>query len=98
MTDRDLGHVDYELLGEAARLFDLSRMNADDLVHVIIEANVYETSFRALAAKQLFELWENSSGGITLDHIVYVCGRAPEPYRTKANDIIRSKLEATTSW
>jgi len=63
--------------------------HADDLVHLLVEDH-FPSEAKDLVAARLMNMWKDRSGGITLDHLVYIGDHADEPYKSEANEIIRN--------
>lgn len=89
-SDLDLTEEELELF-EAGDLVKKTS-NADDLVQLVVEDRCHWAT-RLDAAEKLIRLWEDGrQGGITLDHLSYVGDHADEPYKSRANRIIRDNI------
>ncbi len=88
---------DFDLTGDDLKAFEAQDLvtktnNADDLAHLVVEDEHHPVA-RTAAAEKLLKMWEEGrQGGITLDHLAYIGDRADEPYKSKANRIIRDNL------
>lgn len=64
-----------------------------DLAYLVVEKQHYHSVTRQRAAEKLLKMWEDGrQNGITLDHLAYVGDHADEPYKSKANEIIRTHI------
>lgn len=89
-SDLDLTEDDLKVF-EAEELVKVTN-NADDLVHIVAEKEHHHIA-RSAAAEKLLKMWEDGrKGGITLDHLIHVGDYAQEPYKSKANQLIRDNL------
>jgi len=83
--EEDSDVIDAQMLVE-------SENTADRLAHMVVEDDFHPCA-KSAAAKKLIKLWKNDrQGGVTLDHLAYVGDYADEPYKSKANQIIRDNL------
>jgi hypothetical protein len=88
---------DFDLTDDDLKTFEAEDLvkktnNADDLVHLVVEDEHHPVA-RTAAAEKLLKMWEDGrQGGITLDHLAYVGDHAGEPYKSRANQIIRDNL------
>ena len=83
--EEDSDVIDAQMLVE-------SENTADGLAHMVVE-DYFHPCAKSAAANKLIKLWKNGrQGGVTLDHLAHVGDYADEPYKSKANQIIRDNL------
>jgi len=91
ITDEDLEVFDAQQLVKGIA-------DADTLADIVTN-DEHHWAARNDAAAKLIELWEKGcQNSVTLDHLAHISDHAEEPYKSQANQIIRTSLrERATS-